>query len=62
MTDMQFIEMSGKTLLAIVSEDEMEGLRKAGIHDHSLVRVNPQGDIEIRKRSEWGIIGGLLGD
>jgi hypothetical protein len=59
---MQFIEMSGKTLLAIVSEDESEGLRKAGIHDQSLVRVNPQGDIEIRKRSEWGIIGGLLGD
>jgi hypothetical protein len=59
---MQFIEMSGKTLLSIVSEEEMAGLRQAGVGEHSLVRVNPQGDIEIRQRASWGIIGGLLGD
>ena len=28
----------------------------------SVVRVNPQGDIELRKRKGWEIIGGLLGD
>ena len=59
---MKFIEMSGKTLMKIVTEEEMHALRKAGIGEHSLVRVNQQGDIEVRQRAAWGIIGGLLGD
>jgi hypothetical protein len=59
---MQFIEMSGKTLLKLANADEAAGLKKAGITEQSLVRINRQGDIEVRHRGEWGIVGGLLGD
>ena len=59
---MKFIEMSGKTLLKLVNDEEMHALRSAGIGEHSLLRVNPQGDIEVRRQKEWCIIGGLLGD
>jgi hypothetical protein len=59
---MKFIEMSGKTLLKLVNDQEIHALRHAGISEHSLVRVNPQGDVEVRHHAEWSIIGGLLGD
>ncbi len=59
---MKFIEMSGQTLFKIVSPKEAEPLHRAGVTDNCLLRVNLQGDIEIRRRNEWGIIGGLLGD
>jgi hypothetical protein len=61
---MQFIEMAGQTLLRVISPDEAhpEDLKKAGVSDDSVVRVNPQGDIELRKHRGWEIIGGLLGD
>ena len=59
---MKFIEMSGHTLFKVVSSAEAEPLHKAGVTDHCLLRVNMQGDVEIRRRNEWGIIGGLLGD
>ena len=61
---MRFIEMTGATLLRVVDKDEMhpDDLRKAGVTDHSIVRINPQGDIELRKREGWDIVGGLIGD
>ena len=63
---MQFIEMTGKTLWRVIDhDDEMlthEDLRAAGVDDESLVRVNRQGDIELRKTSQWDVIGGLLGN
>lgn len=61
---MRFIEMSGKTLMRVISPEELhpEELRAAGVHDESLVRINLQGDIELRKRDRWEVIGGLLGD
>lgn len=61
---MQFIEMSGKILLEIVEKDgpSPEELTQAGVTDDSLIRVNRQGDIEIRRRNRWDIVGGLLGD
>lgn len=59
---MRFIEMSGKTLLKLVNDEEMHSLREAGITEHSLVRINRQGDIEVRQRASWDVIGGLLGD
>lgn len=61
---MQFIEMSGKTLKQIVSDDELQAdeLNQIGITDDTVVRVNRQGDIEARRRDRWDIIGGLLGD
>jgi len=61
---MQFIEMTGKTLLRIVTENEFtpEELAKSGVCDESIVRINRQGDIELRRAKGWDLIGGLLGD
>jgi hypothetical protein len=61
---MQFIEMSGKVLLQILEKDgpTPEELTAAGVTDDSLIRINRQGDIEIRRRNRWDIVGGLLGD
>lgn len=61
---MRFIEMTGKTLFELIHEGEVEPgeLQKAGVRDHSLVRVNLHGDIELRKTDRWDVIGGLLGD
>ena len=41
--------MTGRTLLRVVSENEIspEQLRECGVKEESLVRVNPQGDIEL---------------
>ena len=63
---MEFIEMTGKTLWRVVDHDEealtRDDLRAAGVRDDSLVRVNRQGDLELRKPTGWDIIGGLIGD
>ncbi len=64
---MRFIEMTGKTLLSIVENDEATGLTadqlaQVGVGEESVVRVNPQGDIELRRRDGWDVIGGLLGE
>lgn len=61
---MQFIEMSGHTLLKVVTPDELtpETLSKVGVKDSSIVRVNRQGDLEVRGPHGWELIGGLLGD
>ncbi|MEE9603178.1 MAG: hypothetical protein V3V75_07730 [Thermoguttaceae bacterium] len=62
--NMQFIEMSGKTLMAIVSDDEFspDDLASAGVTGNTVIRINRQGDIEIRRADRWDVIGGLLGD
>ena len=61
---MHFIEMSGRTLKQIVSEDELQAIELGdlGVTDASMIRVNRQGDIEIRRQNTWDVIGGLLGD
>lgn len=61
---MQFIEMTGKTLMRVVQEDEMSPaqLRASGVSEESLIRVNLQGDIEVRRPHRWDVIGGLLGE
>jgi hypothetical protein len=61
---MQFIEMTGRTLKSIVSDDELLAgeLDHVGITDDCVVRVNRQGDIELRRKDRWDVIGGLLGD
>ena len=61
---MQFIEMSGQMLQRVVSDDEFspEQLAKIGLSDESVVRVNRQGDIEIRRAASWDVVGGLLGN
>jgi hypothetical protein len=61
---MQFIELSGKTLRRIVSDDELhpDELAELGVNDESVVRINRQGDIELRRADSWDVIGGLLGE
>jgi len=61
---MKFIEMTGKMLRAVVQEQEISKaeLHAGGVDDHTIVRINQQGDIEIRKRDRWDVVGGLLGD
>jgi len=61
---MQFVEMSGKTLRRIVCDDELhpKELDQLGITDESVVRINLQGDIELRRPDRWDVIGGLLGE
>ena len=61
---MRFIEMTGKTLKRLISSDELHAgdLESAGVEDDTIVRVNRQGDIEIRRAERWDVIGGLLGN
>jgi hypothetical protein len=61
---MKFIEISGKTLQRIVSDDELhhDELAAMGVTDECVVRINRQGDIEIRRSDRWDVIGGLLGE
>ncbi len=64
---MHFIEMTGKTLYDLVEDDESIGLTaeqlaQVGVAEQSIVRINPQGDIELRRRGGWDVIGGLLGE
>jgi hypothetical protein len=61
---MQYIEMTGKTLLKLIDLTglSMDDLRKAGVTDATLIRVNRLGDLEMRKPHKWDVIGGLLGE
>jgi hypothetical protein len=61
---MSFIEMTGTTLERIVAEDELHhgDLAEAGVDSATIVRVNRQGDIEVRRAAGWDVIGGLLGE
>lgn len=60
---MKFIEMTGATLDSIVNDGELhvQDLDGAGVQSDSIVRVNQQGDIEVRRAHKWDVIGGLLG-
>lgn len=61
---MAFIEMTGATLDQIISDDELhhDNLSEAGVGDNTIVRVNRQGDIEVRRPEGWDVVGGLIGD
>ena len=61
---MEYIEMTGETLAKLVDLTGMsiEDLRRAGVTDKTLVRVNRLGDLEMRKPHKWDAIGGLLGE
>ena len=60
---MKFIEMTGEQLAEILNDGELhiEDLAAAGVQHNSIVRVNEQGDIEVRRPEKWDVIGGLLG-
>jgi hypothetical protein len=61
---MKFIEMTGATLEQVINDGEIHSrdLRGAGVSPDSIVRVNQQGDIEVRRSNKWDVIGGLLGN
>ncbi len=61
---MRFVEMTGKTLQQVINDGELhsQDLASAGVRDDTIVRVNEQGDIEVRRSDRWDVIGGLLGD
>jgi hypothetical protein len=60
---MSFIEMTGATLRRALHEGELneEDLAKARVVDDTIVRINHEGDIEVRRPHGWDVIGGLLG-
>lgn len=60
---MSFIEMSGATLRRALHADEVEAgqFQQAHVGDDTIVRVNRQGDIEVRRARGWEVVGGLLG-
>ncbi len=61
---MKFIEMTGAMLENVINDGELHSpdLMAAGVQDDSIVRVNQQGDIEVRRAHKWDVIGGLLGN
>ena len=61
---MKFIEMSGKSLISVLGDNELQPgeLSNLGVTDESVVRINRQGDIELRRADRWDVIGGLLGE
>ena len=61
---MRFIELSGEQLMSVLEKDEVTPaeLKAAGLTPKCLVRINMQGDIEVRRSEGWDVIGGLIGD
>lgn len=60
----EFIELTGKTLLDVVNEGEIDlkQLHQAGVTGDSILRINRHGEIELRKKNRWILVGGLLGN
>ena len=61
---MKFIEMTGKRLADVVSDDEINApdLPATGVKEDTIIRINQQGDIEVRRPHGWDVIGGLIGE
>ena len=61
---MKFVELTGKKFASLLTADELRtnNLSAAGVDDDTVVRVNEQGDVEVRRSDRWDLIGGLLGD
>ena len=61
---MKFIELTCASLDKIIDDGELysSDLKNAGVTDMSIVRINQQGDIEVRRPLKWDVIGGLLGN
>ena len=51
-------------LKRLIASDELHAgdLHETGVDDDTIVRVNRQGDIEVRRTDRWDVIGGLLGN
>ena len=61
---MKFIEMNGRVLTEVLDSraGDIVDLHEAGIDDETIVRVNQQGDIEVRRPDRWDVVGGLIGN
>lgn len=61
---MPFIELTGKTLLDLINEGEVDlgELHRAGVVGDSVLRINEHGEIELRARQGWVLVGGLIGN
>lgn len=62
---MKFIEMTGQILQEVIADDELAqslDLSSAGVEPDTIVRINQQGDIEVRRPHKWDLVGGLLGN
>jgi hypothetical protein len=61
---MAFIEMTGQQLDKLLVEDELhhDDLVAAGVNEGTIVRVNREGDIEVRRPDGWEVVGGLIGE
>ncbi|HZN34435.1 MAG TPA: hypothetical protein VFB80_11475 [Pirellulaceae bacterium] len=61
---MKFIELTGKALKRLIETDELHDgdWASSGIDDDTIVRINRQGDIEVRRTDRWDVVGGLLGN
>ncbi len=61
---MPFIELTGKTLLDVVNEGEIDlgELHRAGVVGDSILRINEHGEIELRRQHGWFLVGGLIGN
>lgn len=59
-----FIELTGKTLLDVVNEGEIDlrHLHESGVTGDSILRINRHGEIELRQKSGWFLVGGLIGN
>jgi len=60
---MPFIELTGKTLLDVVNEGEVDlgELHRSGVVGDSILRINEHGEIELRRPHGWAMVGGLIG-
>lgn len=60
----EFIELTGKTLLDVVNEGEIDfkQLHDAGVTGDSILRINRYGEIELRETASWVLVGGLIGN
>ncbi len=61
---MKFVELTGESLAKIINDDEIhaDDLVTAGVTPQSIIRINEHGDIEIRRPTQWELVGGLLGN
>jgi hypothetical protein len=64
MENQGFIELTGKTLLDVINDGEIDAgeLHRAGVRGDSILRVNRHGEIELRKHDRWDLVGGLIGN
>ena len=57
---MKFVELTGESLAQIINDNEIhaDDLVTAGVTPQSIVRINEQGDIEVRRPTQWELVGG----